>query len=101
MHRARTSSRRLRHRYGRARVAGWMTAVVRTPANDRAATRAYMKAKAEKAALENAWSRAMSRAAAGSAGDAHYAAELSKKAGEQGAIISAAQHYAQLPKGAS
>ncbi len=81
-----------------------MTATVRTPANDRAANKAYMKAKKEKSALELDWSRAMTRIQNDVTGQQpalrEYAASLSKKADEQGAIISAAQHYAQLPKGA-
>jgi hypothetical protein len=83
---------RLRRRYGLARQAGWLTATARTPANDRAANKAYLKAKKEKVALELAWSRAMT------SGQHEYAAKLSKQADEQGAIITAAQHYAQLPK---
>ena len=96
--------RALRRRYGRARQAGWMTATARTPANDRAANKAYLKAKTEKAALELAWSRIMSAVARSEEADKSHlhahAAKLSKQADDQGAIITAAQHYAQLPKGA-
>jgi hypothetical protein len=81
-----------------------MTATVRTPSNDRAANKAYLKAKKEKAALELDWSRAMTRLRNDVTGQqphlAAYVAALSNKADEQGVIISAAQHYAQLPKGA-
>lgn len=92
--------RALRRRYGRARGAGWLTATVRTPANDRAANKAYLKAKHEKAALEMAWSRTMT-AANREGADLHvreHAAKLYKQVDEQEKIIVAAQAYARLPK---
>ena len=81
-----------------------MTATVRTPANDRAANKAYMKAKDEKSKLEKSWSytmSAMTRARAAGENADHLKAtvdKLSAQVDAQNTIIEAAQKYARLTK---
>jgi hypothetical protein len=88
----------LRKRYGRARSPSWAIALFRTSADDKAANKAFMKAREEKDKLESMWSKAMTKAAAGDASAKEWAVKLAAQAAEQDRIIAAAQKYARLPQ---
>ena len=73
--------------------AGWRTALVRTPAYDKAANKAFLDARKKQKALDVAWGRESN--AGRISGD--YAKKLELQSAEQATIIEAARAYAQLP----
>ncbi len=103
------SRRALRRRYGHARKAAWLSATVRTPANDRAADAAFRKARKEEEAVGRDWQWAMmvstgvgdfktDRSESERRAAAERAEKLLKQSSELRDIIEAAKKYAKLPK---